>query len=66
VFKNNKMNETEYLSQGKNGEILRESINQVKKTVIDIRLHQRKGSMGSSIQVNYGKGWENIKIHIEK
>ena len=32
----------------------------------DIRLHQRKSSIGAIIQVNYGDGWEEIKKHIEK
>jgi len=32
----------------------------------DIRLHQAKGGRGSTIQVNYGQGWEKIKIHIEE
>ncbi len=32
----------------------------------DIRLHQAKGGRGTTIQVNYGNGWEEIKIHIEE
>ena len=41
---------------------------QNKKEIIlkDIRLHQNKGAIGSTIQVNYGNGWEKIKIHIEQ
>jgi len=36
------------------------------KQIKDIRLHQNKGARGSTIQVNYGDGWEHIKIHIEE
>lgn len=36
------------------------------RTIKDIRLHQNKGSIGSTVQVDYGNGWEKIKIHIEE
>jgi len=44
------------------------SVWELEKTTIikDIRLHQNKGSLGSTIQVDYGNGWEKIKIHIEE
>jgi len=39
---------------------------QEERQIKDIRLHQARNSRGSTIQVNYGNGWEKIKIQIEE
>ncbi len=36
------------------------------KQIVNIRLNVSKGGRGSTIQVNYGNGWENIEINIEE
>ncbi len=39
---------------------------QKEKQIVNIRLNQGKGGVGSTIQVNYGNGWEKIEINIEE